>query len=69
MFLEAHFGDVEFHMPDVTDEEPEPGEDDHGASLLVRLDEAEAQISLVNLVGVAITFLIIFGFFVAMADD
>ena len=40
MFLEAHFGEIEFHMPDADDDEL--GEDEHGASLLVRLDEAEA---------------------------
>ncbi|KJA20072.1 hypothetical protein HYPSUDRAFT_68852 [Hypholoma sublateritium FD-334 SS-4] len=49
MFLEAHFGEIEFHMPDADDDDHELGEDEHGASLLVRLDEAEAQISLVNL--------------------
>ncbi|KAF8971137.1 beta-lactamase-like protein [Flammula alnicola] len=49
MFLEAHFGEVEFHMPEVSEEEPELGEDARDASLLVRLDDAEAQISLVNL--------------------
>ncbi|KAJ3504472.1 hypothetical protein NLJ89_g7917 [Agrocybe chaxingu] len=49
MFLEAHFGDVELHMPEATDEEPELGEDDRDPSLLVRLDEADAQISLVTL--------------------
>lgn len=52
MFLEAHFGEIEFHMPDADDDDHELGEDEHGASLLVRLDEAEAQISLVNLVRV-----------------
>lgn len=52
MFLEAHFGEVEFHMPDISEEEPEQSEEDRGASLLVRLDEAEAQISLVHLVSV-----------------
>lgn len=53
MFLEAHFGEIEFHMPDADDDEL--GEDEHGASLLVRLDEAEAQISLVNLVCVNVS--------------
>ncbi|KAF9462338.1 beta-lactamase-like protein [Collybia nuda] len=49
MFLEAHFGEVELHMPDVSDEEPEQGEDDHEPSLIVRLDEADAQINLLTL--------------------
>lgn len=53
MFLEAHFGEVELHMP----EKPESGEDDHGdPSLLVVLDDAEAQISLVTLVSSSVSF-------------
>ncbi|KAK7057211.1 beta-lactamase-like protein [Favolaschia claudopus] len=48
-FLEAHFGDVELHMPDESQEEPEQGEDDNEPSLLVRLDEAIAQINLISL--------------------
>ncbi|KZT29191.1 Metallo-hydrolase/oxidoreductase [Neolentinus lepideus HHB14362 ss-1] len=51
MFLEAHFGDVELHMPDepgpVPDEDGEDGDGD--ASLLVRLDEADARINLVTM--------------------
>lgn len=50
MFLEAHFGEVELHMPDAAVEEPEQGEDDHEPSLIVRLDEADAQINLLSLV-------------------
>ncbi|KAL6310461.1 beta-lactamase-like protein [Sparassis latifolia] len=48
MFLEAHFGEVELHMPEETDE-PEQGEDSHEPSLLVRLDEADAIINLVSM--------------------
>ncbi|KAJ7783159.1 beta-lactamase-like protein [Mycena metata] len=49
-FLEAHFGEVELHMPDPSSqEEPEQGEDDNEPSLLVRLDDAIAQINLVSL--------------------
>ncbi|KAJ7680303.1 beta-lactamase-like protein [Mycena polygramma] len=48
-FLEAHFGEVELHMPEESQEEPEQGEDDHEPSLLVRLDEAIAQINLISL--------------------
>ena len=51
MFLEAHFGEVELHMPEAT-AEPEHGEDDHEPSLLVRLDEADAVINLLTMVGV-----------------
>lgn len=58
MFLEAHFGDVELHMPDEDgeDEEREKGEDEEEAeianepSLLVELDEAMAKINLKTLV-------------------
>jgi cleavage and polyadenylation specificity factor subunit 3 len=51
MFLEAHFGEVELHMPDQPEEEPEQGEDNSNeASLLVRLDEADARINLVSMV-------------------
>jgi len=49
MFLEAHFGEVELHMPDAAEEEPEQGEDDHEPSLLVQLDDAQARISLITL--------------------
>jgi len=57
MFLEAHFGEVELHMPEPSEEEPESGEDDHrDPSLLVVLDDAEAQISLVTLVSSSFSF-------------
>ena len=51
MFLEAHFGDVEYHMPDEDmggeDEEPIPqGE----PSFLIQLDDAEARINLLSMV-------------------
>ncbi|TFK53585.1 Metallo-hydrolase/oxidoreductase [Heliocybe sulcata] len=51
MFLEAHFGDVELHMPDESGQAPdEEGEDgDRDASLLVTLDEADARINLVTM--------------------
>jgi len=49
MFLEAHFGKVELHMPDAVDEERELGEDSHDPWLIVRLDEADAQINLLTL--------------------
>ncbi len=52
MFLEAHFGEVELHMPDPSEEDgdAEQGEDGGEPSLLVNLDEADAQINLVTLV-------------------
>ncbi|KAJ3560193.1 hypothetical protein NP233_g10999 [Leucocoprinus birnbaumii] len=53
MFLEAHFGEVEFHQPDEEgsdSEEKEAGErSDEEPSLLVRLDEADARIDLISL--------------------
>lgn len=50
MFLEAHFGDVEYHMPDedmgVEQEEPTS----HGEpSFLIQLDDAEARINLLSM--------------------
>lgn len=49
-FLEAHFGEVELHIPDELDES-EQGEDEHDVpSLFVQLDEADATINLVSLV-------------------
>ena len=50
MFLEAHFGDVELHMPDSAEDDAEQGEDSGEPSLLVSLDETEAQINLVTMV-------------------
>lgn len=51
MFLEAHFGEVELHMPETSEEEPEQGEDhEREPSLHVQLDEAQARISLITLV-------------------
>ncbi|KIK67458.1 hypothetical protein GYMLUDRAFT_37588 [Collybiopsis luxurians FD-317 M1] len=48
-FLEAHFGEVELHIPDEMDES-EQGEDEHDVpSLFVQLDEADATINLVTL--------------------
>lgn len=50
-FLEAHFGEVELHMPtDTAPEDMEQGEDAHEPSLLVRLDEADATIDLLSMV-------------------
>ncbi len=48
-FLEAHFGEVELHMPEEGDE-MEQGEDAHEPSLLVTLDEADAVINLLSMV-------------------
>ncbi|KZT10629.1 uncharacterized protein LAESUDRAFT_741096 [Laetiporus sulphureus 93-53] len=48
MFLEAHFGEVELHMPEETDEQ-EQDDENHEPALLVRLDEADAVINLVTM--------------------
>jgi cleavage and polyadenylation specificity factor subunit 3 len=50
MFLEAHFGEVELHMPEEIEDESEQGEDTNEPSLLVRLDEADARIKLTSMV-------------------
>jgi len=50
MFLEAHFGDVELHMPEEIEDDSEQGEDNIEPSLLVSLDEAEARINLISMV-------------------
>lgn len=49
MFLEAHFGEIELHMPENI-KEHEQGEDNQEPSLLVRLDEADATVNLLSLV-------------------
>jgi len=49
MFLEAHFGDVELHMPEEVEDDPEQGEDSNEPSLLVSLDEVEARINLISM--------------------
>jgi cleavage and polyadenylation specificity factor subunit 3 len=48
MFLEAHFGDVELHMPEISPDEP--AESGSEASFWVRLDDTHAQISLISMV-------------------
>jgi cleavage and polyadenylation specificity factor subunit 3 len=48
MFLEAHFGDVELHMSEISPDEP--AEKGSEASFWVRLDDADAQISLISMV-------------------
>jgi len=51
LFLEAHFGEVEYHMPD---EEPETEEEELPSngepSFLIQLDDAEARINLLSMV-------------------
>ncbi|KAK2467875.1 hypothetical protein APHAL10511_000170 [Amanita phalloides] len=49
LFFEAHFGEVELHMPETSTEEPELGEDDNEPSLLVTVDDSIARINLVSM--------------------
>lgn len=49
MFLEAHFGDVELHMP----EEGAKSDEDESPAFLVNIDDAEASIDLVSMVSLS----------------
>lgn len=50
MFLEAHFGDVEYHMPDEDTETEQEELASHGEpSFLIQLDDAEARINLLSM--------------------
>ena len=63
MFLEAHFGEVEYHMPDEdTETEQEELVCHDEPSFLIQLDDAEARI---NLLSMACFFLFISYFFSA----
>lgn len=61
MFLEAHFGEVELHMPETNDDKQELEEPHQDPSLLVQLDDADAEINLISLV-----YLPIFSLFVSL---
>jgi cleavage and polyadenylation specificity factor subunit 3 len=51
MFLEAHFGEVEYHMPDEEMEDEQEGATPDGEpSFLIQLDDAEARINLLSMV-------------------
>jgi hypothetical protein len=51
LFLEAHFGEVEYHMPDedLASEQEEPTSQGE-PSFLIQLDDAEARINLLSMV-------------------
>lgn len=50
MFLEAHFGEVEYHMPDEdTETEQEELVSQDEPSFLIQLDDAEARINLLSM--------------------
>ena len=54
-FLEAHFGEVECHMPDEEQETEEEELASHGEpSFLIQLDDAEARINLLSMVGASL---------------
>jgi len=51
LFLEAHFGEVEYHMPDEDSETEEEELTSRGEpSFLIQLDDAEARINLLSMV-------------------
>jgi cleavage and polyadenylation specificity factor subunit 3 len=51
LFLEAHFGEVEYHMPDEESETEEEELTSHGEpSFLIQLDDADARINLLSMV-------------------
>ncbi|KDQ57603.1 hypothetical protein JAAARDRAFT_35295 [Jaapia argillacea MUCL 33604] len=49
MFLEAHFGEVELHMPEESEEQEQGEDNDNEPSFIVRLDEADAKVNLVTM--------------------
>ncbi|TDL24172.1 Metallo-hydrolase/oxidoreductase [Rickenella mellea] len=49
MFLEAHFGEVELHMPEQTKTDETEEEYIDEPSLLIQLDDAEARINLISM--------------------
>jgi len=51
MFLEAHFGEVEYHMPDEDSETEQEGlvTSQGEPSFLIQLDDAEARINLLSM--------------------
>ena len=51
-FLEVHFGDVEWHDTDGSEEVTELGQEANEPHFIVRLDEAVAQINLLSLVSI-----------------
>lgn len=58
-FFEAHFGEVELHMPEETEpDEQENGEATHDPALIVRVDDADAHINLVSLVCLSVCWVI-----------
>ena len=50
LFLEAHFGEVELHMPETLPEPGEPIDEDDSPGLLIQLDDAQAFINLATMV-------------------
>lgn len=50
MFLEAHFGEVELHMPDEPLIAGEDGVVEDAPGLLIALDDAEAFVNLATMV-------------------
>ncbi len=61
LFLEAHFGEVEYHMPDEDLEiEQEEVTSQGEPSFLIQLDDAEARINLLSMVRRSLLYNIFF---------
>lgn len=50
MFLEAHFGEVELHMPEDHPDSDEANAEDDAPGFLIQLDDTEAFIDLATMV-------------------
>ena len=50
MFLEAHFGEVELHMPEQPSVSKEENDEEDAPGLLIAVDEAEAFVNLTTMV-------------------
>jgi cleavage and polyadenylation specificity factor subunit 3 len=56
LFLEAHFGEVEYHMPDEDPASDQEQSTSHGEpSFLIQLDDAEARINLLSMVRLSLS--------------
>jgi cleavage and polyadenylation specificity factor subunit 3 len=61
LFLEAHFGTVEYHMPDEEQETEEEELTSHGEPpFLIQLDDVKARINLISMVRPSLFILYIF---------
>lgn len=69
MFLEAHFGEVEYHMPDEdTETEQEEIASNGEPSVLIQLDDAEARINLLSMACISLFMSYIFKLMLIYTD-